>query len=55
MAEQLTIGVYRRLDDRLMPGYHGDDNTLEAWTPHRRRASALHDALGHRPRGLAGR
>jgi hypothetical protein len=51
MAEQLTIGVYRRLDDRLMPGYHGDDNTPEAWELHCRRRSALEDALCADPVG----
>jgi hypothetical protein len=48
MSEQVTISVYRRLDNRM----HGlPDDSPEAWNLHRERAAGLHAAFDQDPIG----
>jgi hypothetical protein len=43
MQQQITVGVYRRLDNRLQGDI--DDSSTLAWELHRRRAGALEEAF----------
>lgn len=42
---QVTLQVFRLLDDRLQPGDTGSDDSPMSWDLHCRRARALHAAL----------
>lgn len=53
MQEEVTVSVYRSLDDRLMDGStNGSDSSPLSWDLHRLRAAGLHEAFDADQAGL---